>query len=66
MGGFESTVPADTVRTLAARWLSRLGDGDFVVSPVGLWLALGAVAARVRTVSAGTVDSKPPMFSPLP
>ncbi|WP_411076724.1 serpin family protein [Streptomyces sp. cmx-10-25] len=48
MGGFEPTVPADTVRSLAARWLSRLGDGDFVVSPVGLWLALGAVAAGAR------------------
>ncbi|WP_030208426.1 serpin family protein [Streptomyces bikiniensis] len=43
-------LPADMVRTLAARWLARLGDGDgdFVVSPVGLWLALGAVAAGAR------------------
>lgn len=36
------------VRALAARWLPRLGDGDFVVSPVGLWLALGAVASGAR------------------
>ncbi|KOX32461.1 MULTISPECIES: serpin family protein [unclassified Streptomyces] len=46
-------LPADTVRTLAARWLSRLGDGDFVVSPVGLWLALGAVAAGARGRTGG-------------
>ncbi|MFD5109590.1 serpin family protein [Streptomyces cinereoruber] len=46
-------LPADTVRTLAARWLPRLGDGDFVVSPVGLWLALGAVAAGARGRTAG-------------
>ncbi|MFE2556073.1 serpin family protein [Streptomyces sp. NPDC059352] len=39
---------ADTVQTLAARWLARLGGGDFVVSPVGLWLALGAVASGAR------------------
>ncbi|MFF4171826.1 serpin family protein [Streptomyces sp. NPDC001744] len=39
---------ADAVRALAARWLPRLGDGDFVVSPAGLWLALGAVAAGAR------------------
>ncbi|MGW0029698.1 serpin family protein [Streptomyces sp. NPDC003314] len=39
---------ADTVRTLAARWPARIGDGDFVVSPVGLWLALGAVAVGAR------------------
>ncbi|MGW8764046.1 serpin family protein [Streptomyces sp. NPDC055815] len=42
------TPEADAIRTLAARWLARLGDGDFVVSPVGLWLALGVVAAGAR------------------
>ncbi|MFC8170835.1 serpin family protein [Streptomyces sp. NPDC057325] len=44
---------ADTVRSLAARWLSRFGDGDFVVSPAGLWLALAAVAAGARGRTAG-------------
>ncbi|MDV5145285.1 hypothetical protein R1T08_13930 [Streptomyces sp. SBC-4] len=41
---------AGAVRALAACWLARLGDsgGDFVVSPVGLWLALGAVASGAR------------------
>lgn len=39
---------AGAVRALAARWLPRLGDGDFVVSPVGLWMALGAVASGAR------------------
>lgn len=44
-----SGVPeAAAVRSLAVRWLSRLGGGDFVVSPVGLWLALGAVASGAR------------------
>ncbi|MDX2297570.1 MULTISPECIES: serpin family protein [Streptomyces] len=45
----DSGVPeAEAVRELAARWLPRLGGGDFVVSPVGLWLALGAVASGAR------------------
>ncbi|MGW6390126.1 serpin family protein [Streptomyces sp. NPDC055103] len=48
MSGFEVAVRAGAVRELAARWLPRLGDGDFVVSPVGLWLALGAVASGAR------------------
>ncbi|MFF0478561.1 serpin family protein [Streptomyces sp. NPDC004284] len=39
---------ADAIRDLAARWLPLLGGGDFVVSPVGLWLALGVVAAGAR------------------
>ncbi|MFD3725382.1 serpin family protein [Streptomyces sp. NPDC058671] len=43
---------ADAVRTLAARWLPSLGDGDFVVSPAGLWLALGAVASGARGATA--------------
>jgi hypothetical protein len=35
------------VRRLAERWPRESGDGgkDFVCSPVGLWLALGAVVA---------------------
>ncbi len=39
---------AEAVRELARRWVARLGDGDFVVSPAGLWLALGAVASGAR------------------
>ncbi|MFJ2933579.1 serpin family protein [Streptomyces sp. NPDC087219] len=39
---------ADAVRVLAARWLPCLGEGDFVCSPVGLWLALAAVASGAR------------------
>ncbi|MET9930303.1 MULTISPECIES: serpin family protein [unclassified Streptomyces] len=53
MTGTPPALPADAVRTLAARWLSRLGGGDFVVSPVGLWLALGVVAAGARGRTAG-------------
>ncbi|MEU3687502.1 serpin family protein [Streptomyces narbonensis] len=48
MAGFESVAGADAVRELAARWLPRLGDGDFVVSPAGLWAALAAVASGAR------------------
>ncbi|MFI0984932.1 serpin family protein [Streptomyces exfoliatus] len=40
-----TTLRVDAVRELAARWLPLLGDDDFVVSPLGLWLALGAVAS---------------------
>ncbi|MFD7161993.1 serpin family protein [Streptomyces violascens] len=40
------------VRELAERWLPHLGGGDFVCSPAGLWLALGAVAAGARTETA--------------
>ncbi len=43
-----TTPRADAVRELAVRWLPLLGDDDFVVSPVGLWLALGAVASGAR------------------
>ncbi|WP_031015331.1 serpin family protein [Streptomyces sp. NRRL F-5727] len=39
---------AEAVRRVAGRWLPLLGGGDFVVSPVGLWLALGAVASGAR------------------
>ncbi|WP_435970357.1 serpin family protein [Streptomyces sp. Qhu_M48] len=39
---------ADAVQALAVRWLPCLGDDDFVCSPVGLWLALGAVASGAR------------------
>ncbi|MFB7515323.1 serpin family protein [Streptomyces sp. NPDC056144] len=42
------TDAAGAVRGLAGRWVSLLGEGDFVVSPVGLWLALGAVASGAR------------------
>ncbi|MFG2328374.1 serpin family protein [Streptomyces sp. NPDC048604] len=41
----QAALPAVAVRALASRWLPRLGDDDFVCSPAGLWLALGAVAA---------------------
>ncbi|MFB6839550.1 serpin family protein [Streptomyces sp. NPDC056361] len=44
--------PAHAIRALAARWIPRLGDDDFVVSPVGLWLALGAVASGARGATA--------------
>ncbi|MCX4980639.1 serpin family protein [Streptomyces sp. NBC_00572] len=39
---------ADVVQALAVRWLPLLGDDDFVCSPAGLWLALGAVASGAR------------------
>ncbi|MER5963342.1 serpin family protein [Streptomyces sp. NPDC002057] len=39
---------ADAVQALAVRWLPCLGDDDFVCSPVGLWLALGAVASGAQ------------------
>ncbi|MGW2559774.1 serpin family protein [Streptomyces sp. NPDC001514] len=45
---------ARAVRGLGERWIRELGDGgggdggDFVCSPAGLWLALGAVAAGAR------------------
>ncbi|HEY9369221.1 serpin family protein [Streptomyces sp.] len=45
MTAAETTLPTDAVQALAGRWLARLGDDDFVCSPAGLWLALGAVAA---------------------
>ncbi|MFF8834922.1 serpin family protein [Streptomyces sp. NPDC015130] len=48
MAGFGSAAGAEAVRELAARWLPRLGDRDFVVSPVGLWTALAAVASGAR------------------
>ncbi|MER0445378.1 serpin family protein [Streptomyces sp. Edi4] len=57
---------AHAIRELAVRWLPQLGDGhgdghgvgregvagDFVSSPAGLWLALGAVAAGARAETA--------------
>lgn len=58
-------LPAVAVRGLAERWLPRValrgqgqgqgrgGGGDFVCSPVGLWLALAAVAAGARGETAG-------------
>lgn len=39
---------ADAVRALAGRWSTCLGEGDYVCSPVGLWLALAAVASGAR------------------
>ncbi|WP_318210982.1 serpin family protein [Streptomyces sp. SJL17-1] len=39
---------ADAIQALAARWLPCLGDDDFVCSPVGLWVALAAVASGAR------------------
>ncbi|MFB7589271.1 serpin family protein [Streptomyces sp. NPDC056169] len=51
MVGFEVAGGAGAVRELAGRWLTRVADGDggdFVVSPVGLWLALVAVASGAR------------------
>ncbi|WP_137989532.1 serpin family protein [Streptomyces vilmorinianum] len=51
MGATELITRADAVRALGARWLPHLGaygDEDFVCSPAGLWLALGAVAAGAR------------------
>ncbi|MEU5981045.1 serpin family protein [Streptomyces sp. NPDC047434] len=40
------------IRALAERWLPHLGDGDFVCSPAGLWLALAAVASGARGATA--------------
>ncbi|QGZ48731.1 serine protease [Streptomyces sp. QHH-9511] len=61
MGGTELITRAGAVRALAERWLRLLSDGDgdgdggggggaedFVCSPAGLWLALGAVASGAR------------------
>ncbi|MEW1792104.1 serpin family protein [Streptomyces niveus] len=49
------TTYAGAMQTLAERWLRVRGegeragvDGDFVCSPAGLWLALGAVTAGAR------------------
>ncbi|MFF9847692.1 serpin family protein [Streptomyces litmocidini] len=39
---------AGAIRDLAERWSLLLGDGDFVVSPVGLWVGLGVVASGAR------------------
>ncbi|MEV0095155.1 serpin family protein [Streptomyces sp. NPDC050738] len=53
MTGF--AVQGAAVRSLGERWLRELGaaeDGDFVCSPAGLWLALGAVAAGARGATA--------------
>ncbi|MEV4947507.1 serpin family protein [Streptomyces sp. NPDC053755] len=48
MTGTELAAHTGAVRALAARWLPCFGDGDFVCSPAGLWLALGAVASGAR------------------
>ncbi|GAA1363770.1 serpin family protein [Streptomyces beijiangensis] len=57
-GGFAAQGAA--VRSLAERWLRELDEAsgedspgrDFVCSPAGLWLALGAVAAGARGATA--------------
>ncbi|MCT4352908.1 serine protease [Streptomyces sp. Je 1-79] len=49
MTGSDPAVHTGAARELAARWLPRLGDGDFVCSPAGLWTALAAVASGART-----------------
>ncbi|MFD3525349.1 serpin family protein [Streptomyces sp. NPDC058653] len=58
------TTYAGPVRTLAERWLRVRGegerggaDGDFVCSPAGLWLALGAVTAGARGRTAGELEA---------
>ncbi|MFC8507445.1 serpin family protein [Streptomyces sp. NPDC057411] len=45
----------ERIRELARDWLGLVGaaDRDFVVSPVGLWLALGAVASGARGETGG-------------
>lgn len=48
----EETRWARGVRQLAARWLPRAGHGDFVLSPVGLWLALAALSVGARGTTA--------------
>ncbi|MEV0963135.1 serpin family protein [Streptomyces sp. NPDC049910] len=45
---------AEAVQAVGERWLRQFdGRGDFVCSPAGLWLALGAVAAGARGGTAG-------------
>ncbi|WP_405799713.1 serpin family protein [Streptomyces sp. NBC_01506] len=58
------TTHAGAMRTLAERWLrvrgdgeQRAVDGDFVCSPAGLWLALGAVTAGARGETAGELEA---------
>lgn len=58
------TTYAGAMRTLAERWLRVRGegeqhgvDGDFVCSPAGLWLALGAVTAGARGETAGELEA---------
>ncbi|PJT50161.1 proteinase inhibitor, partial [Streptomyces albidoflavus] len=40
------------MRELAERWLPRVGHGDFVLSPVGLWTALAALSVGARGATA--------------
>ncbi|WP_329032899.1 serine protease [Streptomyces sp. NBC_01725] len=58
------TTHAGAMRALAERWLRVRGegeqhavDGDFVCSPAGLWLALGAVTAGARGETAGELEA---------
>lgn len=57
------TTYAGAMQRLAERWLRVRGagerdgvDGDFVCSPAGLWLALGAVTAGARGETAGELE----------
>ncbi|MET9434445.1 serpin family protein [Streptomyces sp. NPDC006551] len=52
MTGTDLATHTGAIRALAARWLPRLGDDDFVCSPAGLWLGLAAVASGARTRTA--------------
>ncbi|AWI28333.1 serine protease [Streptomyces tirandamycinicus] len=48
-GHKEAVQAVRAVRAVGERWLREFaGEGDFVCSPAGLWLALGAVAAGAR------------------
>ncbi|MFD3484416.1 serpin family protein [Streptomyces sp. NPDC058665] len=58
------TTFAGPMQALAERWLRVRGegehggvDGDFVCSPTGLWLALGAVTAGARGQTAGELET---------
>ncbi|WP_405819726.1 serpin family protein [Streptomyces sp. NBC_00838] len=58
------TTHAGAMQALAERWLRVRGegeqhgvDGDFVCSPAGLWLALGAVTAGARGETAGELEA---------
>ncbi|RFU86222.1 serine protease [Streptomyces triticagri] len=56
--GAAAAWPPEAVRTLAERWLPGVaeGEGDFVCSPAGLWLALAAVAAGSRGETAAEFE----------
>ncbi|MET8450282.1 serpin family protein [Streptomyces sp. NPDC005209] len=68
--GLPQHVPA--IRELAERWQAQVasdpvvgaGDGDFVCSPAGLWLALSAAAAGARAGTAKELRSLLGMAGP--